>query len=622
MGSVWDITPSLVQEKFDLCQGYANDAYATAFSTLQALSDLGGSLRPISFEPTFDEETFSLTHPQPTPPAAPTISVTLPPVPDVPTFENIVIDLPSIPEFNIADVLPNIPEIPQPVFPEPPNEPSLETIDYPTKPSYTLPTTPTFIEPSIPEPPNIEFPTFDAEPPVANLVVPDPVIDPANAMYESEFLDTIKTKLKDWIEKGGTGLSPEIETAIFNRDVERAQQELRDAIDRITAVWARSGFTLPNGKLAALIEEAEITFMNKRLEVSREIAIKQAELEQQNIHFAIEKGLGLEQALMTYANSVAQRTFEASKAVAEIAIHIFNAMVQKYNIEVEVYKARAAVYETRIKAEAAKADVYKAQMEGVKAIADVNESKAKAYMAMISAIEALTNIYKTEMQAAGIKADVQKTIIDAFRAQVEAYVAKINGETSKFNLYKAKIDGEMAKVNIYQAQVQAYSERVRATSAIADAKLGEARIKGEKNRDLVTQYQGQIEAFKAQMSHALALIDAELKKYQVAGEVYRTQGSIFESLAGVDVKVFDARIHQMVSETQIELEAARMAARNFEILNQLKIEAMKGAAQIAAQLVAGALSGVSASAQLGVHGQTTHYYDELKHINENYNYSK
>ena len=474
--------------------------------------------------------------------------------------------------------------------------------------------------------PSITLPTFDAVAPNADdLIVPEPLINDGNANpYVSELLDKIKAKILNDITNGSTGLSPEVETAIFQRESERALLVHQETMDRIAAEWAKRGFSLPNGALAALFQEEEINFTNKRLDVSRDIAIKMAELALQNEHFMIERGITFENMMIALHNAVAERTFNASKAFAEILIQGFQLQVQKYGILNDIYKTRAAVYESQIRGELAKAEVYKTQMEGVKAVSDINESYVKLYTAQIAAVEALINIYRVEMEGAKTLADINRMKLDAFRAQIEAYMAQVNAKTAEYNMYRAKIDGEKSKVDIYRAQVDAFGTEVQAKTAIVHGKIETVKAQTEINKELAAKYGAEIEAYRAQVGAESERIGAIIKAFLGEVDLYRADAQAYEAQGNVIVKAYQAEIEQAIAQANLLVKDVEVEIKNYEVLNNLKIEAMKGSAAIAAQLVAGALSSVNAGAHIQSSGSSSHShsYEEkvLEHVIKQYNY--
>ncbi len=55
-----------------------------------------------------------------------------------------------------------------------------------------------------------------------DMAIPGEVIQSSFTPYKSDLLTKLKAKLTDQIVNGGTGLSPQVETATFNQDQERA----------------------------------------------------------------------------------------------------------------------------------------------------------------------------------------------------------------------------------------------------------------------------------------------------------------------------------------------------------------------------------------------------------------
>lgn len=143
----------------------------------------------------------------------------------------------------------------------------------------------------------------------------------------------VREKLLHDITEGSPAIPQDIEDAIFNREYERAILVHQDNLDRISAEWAKRGFTLPDGVLGALLAQAEIDFANKRLDVSRDIAIKSFELSDSNTKFAIEKGIAW------YAMRIQTYTAKVQAEIARI-----EAIVKAYLGEAQVYQATAQVY--------------------------------------------------------------------------------------------------------------------------------------------------------------------------------------------------------------------------------------------------------------------------------------
>lgn len=209
---------------------------------------------------------------------------------------------------------------------------------------------------------NVTIP--DLTPPVTDdfvgTVPNTPTIElnmPDELTVADEVNTAIRDKLLNDIRNGGPAIPKSVEDAIFNRDNERALLIHQDNLDRISAEWSKRGFSLPDGMLAALITQANIEYANKRLDMSREIAIKSFELGDQNTRFAIEKGLAY------YAQKVQVYQVKVQAEIARI-----EAIVKKYLGEVEVYRGSAQVYTSLIET---KIKVFEAQVKSAIARADL-----------------------------------------------------------------------------------------------------------------------------------------------------------------------------------------------------------------------------------------------------------
>lgn len=162
-------------------------------------------------------------------------------------------------------------------------------------------------------------------------VSPDITITMPTAPSDTDALQAeIRSKLINDITTGSPAIPETIETAIFNRESERAVLVHQDTLNNISTEWAKRGFTLSNGILAAQLSQAEIDYGNKRLDVNRDISIKNFELSDANTKFAIQQGL------VYIGNKIAIYKTEVEAEVARIEV-----IIKKYLGETEVYKTEA-----------------------------------------------------------------------------------------------------------------------------------------------------------------------------------------------------------------------------------------------------------------------------------------
>jgi hypothetical protein len=436
---------------------------------------------------------------------------TTPPAITIPGPGSIIIDP------NLISIIPGAPL--DSAYPPVPSSPSTTDYPFPTPPVYTLPPVPvmtdivlpTFIESAI-EGPTTLIPVLDFDvPSIAQLQ--DGGLSPEDALVQAARAKLIKN-----IISGGTMLNPEVEADIWNRDLERAQQALQDQIDKVTAQWAKMGWSLPDGLLSGQLISLNNEYMNKRLDTSRDISVEQAKLEQQGMFESLKIAVQLEQVLFGNLNDYARRVFETSKSTADITIELFKERVVRYNALLETFKADIDGYKANIEAELERAEVYKAQLSGLQIIAGIDDTRVKSYATQIGALGQLVDLYKTNIQAVATMYDAEKTKIEMFKTQVEAYTSQVDAITKK---YAVKIEG-------FKAYIQAY-----VASADSQTKLDDIAVQAE-----IAQVEATIKVWETQ---AKLIEDNLTLKMEALKAVAQTASNLAAgALSGIHAQVSDS----------------------------------------------------------------------------------
>lgn len=433
---------TLIQQQFNAVRSYASDSFGLAKGYISDLSS-------------FVLGTISMT----------------PPSIDIPTSDSITVDptlvgeLPTAPEDSDYPLAPTAPtDTSDHAFPV------AETYSWPTAPTITDIVIPSYVEGVISD--------ITSTLPVIDFSVPaQPAIDNGGQATLDSLLQAARDKLESFISSGGTMIDPTVEDDIFDRDLERREQLLRDDTDKITARWARLGWSLPDGLLASQFMELQNKYTDGLTERSRDIAIKQAELEQQGVFKSIELAIGVEKIIIDSYDNYAARVLDASKATAAATIDIYKTRVTQFNAQLEAFKADVETYKATIQAELARAEAYRAKVEGLKAVAEVDKTRVQVYSAHISAIGQMVEVYKTEIQAVALMYEADKQKIERYKAQVEAYVAGVDAVTKK---YAAAVEGFKAYVTAYNAsadvQTKVLDVSTRAKIAEVEATIKEWEI--------------------------------------------------------------------------------------------------------------------------------------------------
>lgn len=599
--------------------GFANQQASAANGFLIRLALLSQNLVPPIINPVFPE-----------PQASPLIQTVTPP-----TVEEIVWVAPALPTaFNetltVDDILPATfedqpPDLifgTVPTFSETaPDAPGIDiTFEMPEL-SLNLPTAPALLGINI-----SPFAGLDL-PPALDLVVPELSISPPSireytpqTTYVSDMLTNLQTRLTAYLA-GGTGLDPAVENAIWDRGREREARAGRDALAELDRM-EEMGFALPPGVYVdgRIKIGTETDYANRGH--SREVMIKAAELEQENIKTALTVATQLESYMISYTNSVEQRIFESCKYATEAGVAIYNARVQAYAAFLEAFKARVNIYEAQIRAELAKVEAYKALMSAEQTKAEVNRALVESYRVQVEAAMSGVEIFKARIGAIQAKADIEKTKIEIFGEQVRAYTAKVNAYTAGVEGFRATIQAEASKQEAFKSRVQVYAARVDAAARLIEARIGAFKSRIEAKG---LEYDG----YKATIGAESARVSAIAEVNKSRSETYKAEVTGVASYNEVLTKQWEAAIENAGRVAEIGVSAAKANAELYITSRQLAVEAAKVGATVSAQLGAAALNAVNWSNSFSMSiGQSTSTSDSTQTStshsdsnNQNYNYS-
>lgn len=579
---------TLVRTAFADARTYANDATSRMTTFLSSLNT--SIYAPPSISVTWNSLTAPTLDSLPEVPALPTIQFAAPsgqPGSFAPVAPTINID-----SFDEEAPELNLPSVPNIVYGQAPTIPSIGAVAVPAAPTISAPSVPAYLTLSA-----VGFGGVDLREdwldrlediPELDLVAPTPYRYARGAEYASALLDSLKGRIQQRLA-GGTGLDPAAEQAIWDRGRDRETKIALANEQDILRSSEALGFQLPAGVVAAQVRAAQQAYYDKLSDLSRDVMVKQAELEQQNLKDAIAAGMQLEGQLIDYSYKLEQLTFESAKEFAANAIQVHGAALQRYTALLEGYKTYASVYKTIIDAELAKVEVYKAQLSAEETKASVNNALVQQYKAQIEASMAQVEIYRAQVGAAQTLVQLEQAKIGAAGEQIKAYVAQVNAETAKVEAYKAQVTAEATKVDVYRTKAQAFS-----------AKSG---AQAESARANIALYSAQAQAYTAQWEGYRAKIGAEQARIQALGlqsnallDGYKAAATATTAKAEMHTKVWETQIRQYEAGQNITLQAAKINADNLIATNNARLDAAKVGAQVYAQLTASAYNIISANA--------------------------
>lgn len=579
--------------------GYASESISAANNMASNLANMTAYVPDIGFTP-----------PDTINPNVTTASVE---DPNIPSYENTnVVSHPgnfntddvshtilTAPIFDINTLSLNIPELPTIETLTVPSKPELELDQvYPDTPSTTLPTAPSLISLDLPTLEDLNIPTFLSTPPSStDIVVPGNTFGFNEELYSDELLSKVKDELLIRLS-GGTGLEPVVENAIWDRGRDREHTASLQAQRELLNNSAQAGYTRPSGAVQSALDRVVQETTNKVIELSREIMITQANLEQENIKHSIQQTIALEDILIREHSNVQNRALDVAKYVQDIALTLYNAAIAKYEIELGLYKVEAEVFKTLLEAETTKVDIFKAEIDAQLALGQINEQNVRVYSAQVDAINTVVDMYKSEVEAVSTRLRGEVTKIDAFNAEISAYSSQIQANTEVYKGYEARLGGEQAKADIYESQVKAYASRIQAYAVEQSSQDNSTKLDISVEELRLKSYLANLEAF-------IKSVQSDQLNYQSRVDLYKGEASMYNAKtdyntasAEIALKNFELQLQQTQFSSSKALEAVRVNSDAAIASNNLLLEGMKASGNIHSQIASTSLNAINLSSSV------------------------
>ena len=521
-------------------------------------------------------------------------------------------DMDALPAAPVLPVL-SIPQAPGMASITAPQRPDIDaTVDLPEAPVQDMPSLEALEQITVPDFVFPELPDFDGQAPSADgIVVPNVFINWAEPQYESELLPDLLAQVKRMMA-GGTGLPAHVEDALFNRARERDSNETSRAVQEAVDTWAGRNFSMPPGMLAKQVSVAREQGRLKAAETNRDIMMEAAKWEIENIRFAVQQGMALEQLLQNLFENTCKRLFELAKFEAEAQISLFNAHIGLFNAKNQAFATLAQVFRTKLDAALGKLTAYKTAIEAQAAVGQINQQRVEVFKAKLQGVQAATEIFTSLMRGAQVKGDVIKNQFDAYRADVQAYSEQIGAEKLKFDAYASQIKGEEAKAGMLDSQARAYASTVQAIASKADIKVKGAQLKLEAARVWLAKYGAEWEGFRTKVGASVQQLQYGTEVFRSQVEGYRAQASLGISEAEVHSKFADMNTRTSIAYSQMALGRFQAVSQKAYQQAQLALEGSKAAGGFSAQLAAGAMSALHVSASVSGSGSDSNSYSESK----------
>ena len=200
----------------------------------------------------------------------------------------------------------------------------------------------TAVEPPVPEIENT-ITTYEAQRDFLVKLMTDKLTEFFTIYYplSTDGYDEGTEWLIDTITNGGTGITPAVENQIWQRDRDRVIAEGARADSQTLLQFSQRGYSLPAGVMVKQLQANRFEQLAKLQAQSRDVAIKQADIEVENLRFAVDKAVS---ARLT-ALAAAADYLRAVTGGFESAVRISNLEAQA---KASLMAATADLYRARL----------------------------------------------------------------------------------------------------------------------------------------------------------------------------------------------------------------------------------------------------------------------------------
>lgn len=553
------------------------------------------------------------------------------PLPELGAIDSLLTELQLDPFQEIAP--PELPQLNMPISPEfvmPPMPARPSGLDdelpLPENPIVDMPEIGQLREITLPEFQFAELPTFDEiAPDTSTISLPKSTIDYTEQSDDAD-IQEVRSRIMA-ILGGANGLSALAEKGIFDRAVERVQQEVNRDIQAAHNEWASRGFGMPPGMLVKAVNVAKEQGELRKADTNRDVVVEANRRELEIFNNAMGQLVDITRLAVDSRNNVQNRLLDVAKSQLDADLSLFNAQVSLFNAQNASFQTLADVYRTKLDGAISRITAYKAQIDAQLAIGQINQQEVDIYKAKFEGVRANVDVFKALMEGASLRSEAIKNKLEAYRVDVQAYAEQLNFEKTKFDVYDTQIKAESTKTELFDAQARAYASQVQAAigaySSNADVQVRNGQLKLEAARVKIAEYQARTENYRTEVQANVSVAQNNTQVFQAKVEAWRAKSSTDVANAEMQSRFADsvARTNIAFAEMQISQYSAKM--QNAVQQAQIALEAAKAAGQYTAQLAAGAMSAANISASISGSTSISDSYSKSDSTSEstNYNYS-
>ena len=418
--------------------------------------------------------------------------------------------------------------------------------------------------------------------PGMNLVLPANSFSYEEQTYSSELLTSLQILLSSDIEDGGYGINPDDEQKLYTRAREREVKQAATAVNQARKGIAARGFPVPPGSLYAtervILSQGAVSLA----ELNREIVLKRSDLYVAARQFAVQQGLNLEEALITYTGAKQERALKAAQIAAELIIQFHNAAVQLFELRISIKQLELDIHKDQLATAAAKLQEYGQRLAYADMTDKRNQVRLQLYNQQLEAVKVFYQAQAVEADLIKLTVDIERLKLQANQDRVTIYETEVRAKADEYDLFRTAWQAEETKQKVFAQQLAAHDQQIE--TVVKESKMRQDQFEAKINLIKVQRERQAMALEQYGVVLRKATLDADVGK-----QMNQEQLDMWKINRSTGQFNVETSFRQKVEHAAKLLEAQQSNINQMQVAvsNVLKLKDLNGASAEAALLLYG-----------------------------------
>ena len=321
--------------------------------------------------------------------------------------------------------------------------------------------------------------------------------------------------------------------------------------------------------------------------------LKRSELYITARQFAVQQGLNLEQALITYTGAKQERALKAAQIAAELTIQFHNAAVQLFELRMGIKQLELDIHKDQLATAVTKLQEYGQRL----AYADMNDKRNQVrlqlYNQQLEAVKVFYQAQAAEADLIKLTVEIERLKLQANQDRVTIYATTVRAKADEYDLFRTAWQAEEIKQKVFAQQLAAHDQQVE--TVVKESKMRQDQFEAKIN---LVKIQRERQAMALEQYGVIlrkAALDADVGKQmnQEQLDMWRTNRSAGQFNIETSFRRNVEHATKLLEAQQTNIEQMQVAVSKVLQLKELNGASAQAALRLYEQAVKGAESSLT-----------------------------